>query len=500
MSASDPRLVLSALDLAHVLDEELDEHTGHALRSPIDGASLGRVRLTPELLDEVAARAAAASSTLKAMPMPVRGQVVRALGEAIARKKTELGRLITLEVGKIRSEAEGEIQEIVDVCDYACGLSRSIGGQTLSSERPLHRLNERWHPLGPVLCITAFNFPAAVWGWNAALAIVCGDPIVWKPSLKAPLTALAVHAIAADVFARFNIVDASQLVLVDDAGAAQLVADARFALVSATGSTRMGQAVASTVAHTIGRRTLLELGGNNALVVLNDADLDLAVRAVVFGAFGTAGQRCTSTRRLLVQRGIAAAFTERVVRATTSLRIGNPFDDATLVGPLIDTEARDRFAGALERVRSCGGEVLCGGVVDGVAGGAYVQPAVVRSPRTSPMVREELFGPLLHVIEIDDVDDAIAVNNASDHGLSSAIFTCDLRAAERFVDGSDCGLCNVNTGTSGAEIGGAFGGEKHTGGGRESGSDSWKQYMRRQTSAVNYGDSLPLAQGVRFDA
>jgi aldehyde dehydrogenase (NAD+) len=496
MPVSDPRSVLAALDLAHVLDEP----TGHVLRSPIDGASLGRVRLTPELLEAVAARAAAASSTLKAMPMPVRGQVVRALGEAIARKKTELGRLITLEVGKIRSEAEGEIQEIVDVCDYACGLSRSIGGHTLSSERPLHRLNERWHPLGPVLCITAFNFPAAVWGWNAALAVVCGDPIVWKPSLKAPLTALAVHAIAAEVFARFNIVDAAQLVLVDDAGAAQLVADARFALVSATGSTRMGQAVASTVAQTIGRRTLLELGGNNALVVMNDADLDLAVRAVVFGAFGTAGQRCTSTRRLLVQRGIAAAFTERVVRATTSLRIGNPFDDATLVGPLIDVDARDRFAGALERVRSCGGEVLCGGVVDGVAGGAYVQPAVVRSPRTSPMVREELFGPLLHVIEIDDVDDAIAVNNASDHGLSSAIFTRDLRAAERFVDGSDCGLCNINTGTSGAEISGAFGGEKHTGGGRESGSDSWKQYMRRQTSAVNYGDSLPLAQGVRFDA
>lgn len=496
MFETTPRAVLAALDLAHVLDE----HSGHALRSPIDGAALGRVRLTPELLDDVAARALASSSTLKAMPMPVRGQVVRALGEAIARKKTELGRLITLEVGKIRSEAEGEIQEIVDVCDYACGLSRSIGGQTLSSERPQHRLNERWHPLGPVLCITAFNFPAAVWGWNAALALVCGDPIVWKPSLKAPLTAMALQAIASEVLARFNIVDAAQLLLVDDTGAAQLVADARFALVSATGSTRMGQAVASTVAQSIGRRTLLELGGNNALVVMDDADLDLAVRAVVFGAFGTAGQRCTSTRRLLVQRGIAAAFTERVVRATTSLRIGNPFDDVTLVGPLIDVDARDRFVAALARVRSCGGEVLCGGVVDGVFGGAYVQPAVVRSPRTSPMVREELFGPLLHVIEIDDVDDAIAVNNASDHGLSSAIFTRDLRVAERFVDGSDCGLCNVNTGTSGAEIGGAFGGEKHTGGGRESGSDSWKQYMRRQTSAVNFGDSLPLAQGVRFDA
>lgn len=468
---------------------------GHAVRSPVDGAVIAHVAVGDHAVAaDVAARAVAAFARLRTLPMPQRGQIVRELGEAFRARKVELGRLVTLEVGKITSEAEGEIQEIVDVCDHACGLSRTIGGHTWASERPNHRLNERWHALGPVLCITAFNFPAAVWGWNTALALVCGDPVVWKPSLKAPLTAMACHEVARAVLARHGLQDALQLLIVDDVVAASTVADRRYALVSATGSTRMGRSVQQTVAQRLGR-TLLELGGNNAVVVMDDADLDLALRAVVFGAFGTAGQRCTSTRRLLVQKGIAAGFVERLVKVTTSLPVGDPFQEETLVGPLIDEAAVAAFVDALAQARAEGGEVLCGGVVDG----AFVRPAVVRSRRDMPLVRNETFGPLLHVIEVDDIDDAIAVNNDADHGLSAAIFTRDLRLAERFLDGADTGLCNVNTGTSGAEIGGAFGGEKDTGGGRESGADSWKQYMRRQTSALNYGEALPLAQGVRFD-
>jgi len=478
---------------------DLDIHTAttpNAITStsPIDGAILGGVARTADV-DDTAARAVAAFGLLGAMPMPRRGQLVRELGDAFRAHKRALGELITLEVGKIRSEAEGEVQEIVDVCDHACGLSRTIGGAVWASERPDHRLVERWHPLGPVLCITAFNFPAAVWGWNAALALVCGDPIVWKPSLKAPLTAAACLRIARNVLARHGTDDAVQGLFVDDDIAEGCVRDRRYALVSATGSTRMGRRVNALVAERFGR-ALLELGGNNAAVVLDDADLDLAARAVVFGAFGTAGQRCTSTRRLLVQRGVAASFIARVTALTQGLPIGDPTDEATLVGPLIDDDAVAAFARALARVPQEGGTLLCGGL----RAGRSVAPAIARMPRTARLVHEETFGPLLHVIEIDDVNDAIAVVNDSDHGLSSCIFTRDLRAAERFQDGADTGICNVNTGTSGAEIGGAFGGEKDTGGGRESGSDSWKQYMRRQTSAVNYGDGLPLAQGVRFSA
>jgi aldehyde dehydrogenase (NAD+) len=465
------------------------------VRSPIDGAVVAHVDVADAAdADAAAARAVAAFARLRALPMPARGQIVRELGDAFRQQKTVLGKVLTLEVGKIRSEAEGEIQEIVDVCDFACGLSRSIGGATWASERPDHRLNERWHPLGPVLCITAFNFPAAVWGWNAALALVCGDPIVWKPSLKAALTATAVAHVAAGVLARHGLSDAAQLLIVDDTVAAAAVGDRRYPLVSATGSTRMGRAVQQTVAARLGR-SLLELGGNNAVVVMDDADVDLALRAVVFGAFGTAGQRCTSTRRVLVHRRIAHRFATRLAAVAERLVVGDPFDPATLVGPLIDDDAVAAFVGAIHTAKKQGGEVLCGGAISG----NYVRPAVVRSRRDMPLCRQETFGPLVHVIEIDDVDDAIAVNNDSDHGLSAAIFTRDLRVAERFVDGADCGLCNVNTGTSGAEIGGAFGGEKDSGGGRESGGDSWKQYMRRQTSAVNFGDGLPLAQGVRFD-
>ncbi len=463
-------------------------------RSPIDGSLVGRVsKLSPAALAAAATSTAASFSALRALPMPGRGQIVRELGEAFRRHKGALAALITLEVGKIKSEAEGEIQEIVDVCEYATGLSRTIAGKTLASERSHHNLVENWRPLGPVFCISAFNFPAAVWGWNAALAVVCGDPVLWKPSNKTPFTALACTAVARAVLADHGLADVLQTVIVDDVDAATVLDDPRFPLVSATGSTRMGRAVQTRVHARFGR-TLLELGGNNALVVMNDADIDVALRAVVFGAVGTCGQRCTTTRRLLLQKGIAAAFTERLQQAYARLAIGDPRDDQTLIGPLIDDDAVAAFSAALAQVNKEGGELLCGGVVEG----RLVRPALARSHRSMPMINNEVFGPLLHILEIDDVDDAVAVNNAVPQGLSSSIFTRDLRSAERFLHGADTGLCNVNTGTSGAEIGGAFGGEKETGGGRESGSDAWKHYMRRQTATVNHGDALPLAQGVVF--
>lgn len=464
-------------------------------RSPIDGSTVGVV-VKASLSEATATASAVASSfaALRSLPMPQRGQIVREIGEAIRARKADLAALVTLEAGKIKSEALGEIQEIVDVCEYATGLSRTIGGRTLASERRDHKLVENWHPLGAVYCITAFNFPAAVWGWNMALALVCGDPVLWKPSLKTPFTALACLAVAREVLARHGLTDALACIIVDDDVAAALCDDERFRLVSATGSTRMGRTVQERVHNRFGK-TLLELGGNNALVVMDDANLDLAVRAVVFGATGTAGQRCTTTRRLLLQKGIAPAFTARLQKAYAGLPVGDPRDDKHLVGPLIDDAAVRSFAKALDDARAEGAEVLCGGALHG----CYVRPALVKSRRTSPLVQQEVFGPLLHIIEVDDVDDAIAVNNAVPQGLSASIFTRSLQTAERFVQGADTGLCNVNTGTSGAEIGGAFGGEKETGGGRESGSDSWKQYMRRQTSAVNYGDALPLAQGVVFD-
>lgn len=499
--AFDPAPILRALDLHDVEDGALSSCHGPTIekRSPADGALLGRVRTaTAEDYQRVAATVSSSFARLRDLPAPRRGEIARALGEALRARKVELGALVSLETGKIKSEGQGEVQEMVDIADYACGLSRMLGGRTLMSERPGHRLMEQWHPLGPVGVITAFNFPAAVWSWNALIALVCGDPVLWKPSLKAPLTAIAVSKIAARVLEAFGVQDAFGLVIgADDVVGSALVDDRRFPLISATGSTRMGRAVQGRVAARFGR-SLLELGGNNAVVVLDDADLSLAVRAIVFGAVGTAGQRCTSTRRVLVHAGVADALTARLQRAFASVKIGHPLEDGVLVGPLVDEAAVSAMRFALERIASEGGELVCGGRA---LGGCFVEPALVKSRAGMAILLEEVFAPVLHVVTVGSLDEAIGLNNAVPQGLSSSIFTRSLHSAERWLAaaGSDCGIANVNVGTSGAEIGGAFGGEKETGGGREAGSDSWKSYMRRQTCTINSSDALPLAQGVQFD-
>jgi len=459
--------------------------------SPIDGREIGRVATG----DPAAAAAAAASAFLhwRSVPAPRRGELVRLLGEELRAAKEPLARLVTLEAGKIVSEGLGEVQEMIDICDYAVGLSRQLYGLTIASERPEHRMMEQWHPLGPVLVISAFNFPVAVWAWNAALALVCGDPVIWKPSEKTPLTAAAVMALAKRALDRFGDAPEGLLQLVQggrDIGQ-RLVEDERIALVSATGSTAMGRVVGPAVAARFGR-SLLELGGNNALIVAPSADLELAARAILFSAAGTAGQRCTTLRRLIVHASIADALVERLKALIAAIAVGDPRDPATLVGPLIDKEA-------LEAMRAVIGDGM--ETVDAVAGGHYVRPALVEVDAQQGRVLKETFAPILYVLRYGDFDEAIALNNDVPQGLSSAIFTNDLREAERFLSaaGSDCGIANVNIGTSGAEIGGAFGGEKETGGGRESGSDAWRAYMRRQTNTINYGTTLPLAQGVRFD-
>jgi aldehyde dehydrogenase (NAD+) len=445
---------------------------------------------------DVASRAFAA---WRLVPAPARGQAVRAIADALRSKKKPLAELLAREVGKIRAEAEGEIQEMIDVADFAVGLSRQLCGSTMHSERPRHRMMEQWHPLGVVGCITAFNFPAAVWAWNALVAAVCGDAVVWKPSEEAPLTAVAVTRIAAESLRAGGHPPIFALACGGRELGERMADDRRVPLVSATGSCAMGRAVGAAVARRLGR-SLLELGGNNAVAVMDDADLALATRAVLFGAVGTAGQRCTTTRRLLAHKAIARELTARLVAAYARVPIGDPLTEGTLLGPLVNERAVTAMTCALDAARAQGAEVLCGGVrVD--RPGFFVTPAIVRAPRDLPIAREETFAPILYVFEVDSIDDAIAMNNAVDQGLSSAVFTRDLRASERWLaaDGSDCGIANVNLGTSGAEIGGAFGGEKDTGGGRESGSDAWKGYMRRQTCTLNFGDALPLAQGVRFD-
>ena len=483
-------------------DTVLGEPGTHGLpaSTPVTGDVLFTVaETTPEQAERCIADAAQAFSAWRAAPAPVRGALVNRLGELLTDHKHDLATLVTIEAGKITSEALGEVQEMIDVCQFAVGLSRQLYGRTIASERAGHRLMETWHPLGVVGVITAFNFPVAVWAWNTAVALVCGDTVVWKPSELTPLTALACQALirrAADDVGAPRAVSA--LITGGREAGERLVDDERVALVSATGSVRMGQQVGPRVAKRFGR-TLLELGGNNAAVVTPSADLDLAVRAIVFAAAGTAGQRCTTLRRLIVHRSVADDLVGRIAAAYRQLPIGDPSTDGTLVGPLIHETAYRDMVGALEQARADGGEVLGGERHDvGHPSAYYVAPAVVRMPSQTDIVHTETFAPILYVLVYDDLDDSIALNNAVPQGLSSAIFTTDMREAERFIDGSASGITNVNIGTSGAEIGGAFGGEKHTGGGRESGSDAWKAYMRRATNIVNYSGELPLAQGVHF--
>ena len=476
-----------------------------AVHSPIDGAEVAKVAETdPADMTRVIARAQAAFREWRKVPAPRRGELVRLLGEELRASKEELGAVVTLEAGKITSEGLGEVQEMIDICDFAVGLSRQIYGLTIASERPGHRMMETWHPLGPCAVITAFNFPVAVWSWNTALALVCGDPVIWKPSEKTPLTAMVSMKIFGRALARFG--DAPdglvQLVIGGPAVGEVLVNSKGVPVVSATGSTRMGGIVGPKVSSRWGR-PILELGGNNAMIVASSADLDMAVRAIVFSAVGTAGQRCTSLRRLIAHNSIRDDLVARLVKAYGSLPIGDPRKATTLIGPLIDHGARDRMQAALEKAKSEGGTVHGGKTVaqDAPQGGAYVQPAIAEMPKQTDTVRTETFAPILYVMGYDTLDEAIAIQNDVPQGLSSCIFTLNMREAETFLSavGSDCGIANVNIGPSGAEIGGAFGGEKETGGGRESGSDAWKGYMRRQTNTVNYSAELPLAQGVKFD-
>lgn len=454
--------------------------------------------------ETVVSKAVTAFEAFRTWPAPKRGEVVRQIGDALRKHKDALGRLVSLETGKIYQEGLGEVQEMIDICDFAVGLSRQLYGLAMHSERPGHRMYEQWHPLGPVGIISAFNFPVAVWAWNAMIGFVCGDSCIWKPSEFAPLCAVAVHTLVQDVLEQNDAPEGLCGLLIGSLEdvAKPLTADRRIPLISATGSCRMGKEVNQIVAGRLGR-SLLELGGNNAIVVRPSADLDLAVRGILFGAVGTAGQRCTSTRRVFLHSEIAAQVTERLVKAYGQVPIGNPLEEGTLVGPLVHAAAVEQMMSAIETAKSQGGEVLVGGgrYTEGAcAQGNYVQPTIVKATPEMAILKEETFAPLLYLVEVDCLEEAIRLQNDVPQGLSSAIFTRDLLEAERFLaaHGSDCGIANVNIGTSGAEIGGAFGGEKETGGGREAGSDSWKAYMRRQTCTINYSTELPLAQGIQF--
>ncbi len=467
-------------------------------RSPIDGAILGEVPVaTAEDYDRAVRAAQDAFVRWRSMPAPARGTIVREIGEELRLAKQELGALVTAEAGKIRAEGEGEVQEMIDIADYAVGLSRQLYGLSMHSERPGHRMYEQWHPLGPVGVISAFNFPVAVWSWNALIAAVCGDCVIWKPAPQTPLCAQAVQTICDRVMQKHQLPGVFQTLQGGVDLGQRMAADPRLPLISATGSTAMGRAVAETVARRLGR-SLLELGGNNAALLMASANLDLALRAVVFGAVGTAGQRCTTLRRLFIERSIEGPFLERLRAAYAQVRIGDPRDPGTLMGPLISAAAVENMQRAIETARHQGAEVVYGGTA---RGGQYVDPAIVRAPQPIPQMQHEVFAPILYVVPVDSVEQAIAFNNDVPQGLSSAIFTADLIQAETFLSagGSDCGIANVNIGTSGAEIGGAFGGEKDTGGGREAGSDSWKAYMRRQTVTINWSRDLPLAQGISFE-
>jgi aldehyde dehydrogenase (NAD+) len=475
-----------------------------AARTPITGDELFEVPGAGRAdVKSAIAAAKEAFATWRTVPAPARGALVKRLGALLAEHKEDVAELITIEAGKIPSEALGEVQEMIDICDFAVGLSRQLDGRTMPSERPGHRLMETWHPLGVVAVISAFNFPAAVWSWNTAIALVCGDTVVWKPSPMTPLTALACTALLDRAAAECGAPESLSVLAIANAEASQALVDSTdVALVSATGSERMGAAIAPRVAARFGR-VLLELGGNNAAVVTPSADLELAARGITFAAAGTAGQRCTTMRRLIVHEDVADALLGRLVEIFGRLRIGDPLADATLVGPLINRSSYEGMQSALEQAVADGGRILVGGSRRETAehpDSYYVEPAIVRMPAQTEVVRSETFAPILYVVTYGDFEDAIALHNDVPQGLSSSIFTLDQREAERFIaaDGSDCGIVNVNIGTSGAEIGGAFGGEKTTGGGRESGSDAWRAYMRRATNTINYSDELPLAQGVSF--
>ena len=484
------------------------ETSGELLESysPIDGKLIGKIKqATWDDYETVMVKAQEAFKEWRMIPAPLRGEVVRQIGNELRKYKDPLGKLVTYEMGKIHQEGLGEVQEMIDICDFSVGLSRQLYGLTMHSERPEHRMYEQYHPLGVVGVISAFNFPVAVWAWNAMIALVCGDVVIWKPSSKTPLCGIAIHNIIAKVLKDnnvpegvVNLVASSSKYVGDD-----FLADKRVPLISATGSTKMGKRVGRIVGERLGK-AILELGGNNAIIITENADLDMTLRAVVFGAVGTAGQRCTSTRRLLIQDSIYDQFKEKLVKAYSQITIGNPLDPSTLVGPLIDKGAVDTYLSAIEEVEKQGGTIVCGGgicEVEGYESGTYVNPCIAEVENSYQIVQDETFAPLLYLIKVKDIKDAIAKHNDVPQGLSSSIFSNNMQEVEEFLShrGSDCGIANANIGTSGAEIGGAFGGEKETGGGREAGSDAWKAYMRRQTNTINYGKELPLAQGIKFD-
>ena len=474
--------------------------------SPADGAKIAEVKeATLKDYEEVVTSAHDAFIYWRMVPAPRRGEIIRQIGEELRKYKEPLGRLVSYEMGKIYQEGLGEVQEMIDICDFAVGLSRQLYGLTMHSERPAHRMYEQYHPLGVVGIITAFNFPVAVWAWNAMLAAVCGDTVIWKPSSKVMLCAIAVHNIIAPVLKKNGVPEGVFNLVAGGSGSIgdTFLADKRVQLISATGSTRMGRKVAGIVGERLGK-TLLELGGNNAIIITPDTGLDLALRAVLFGAVGTAGQRCTTTRRLIIHKSVYETFRDKLVKAYKQIRIGHPLDEKTLMGPLIEKEAVKNFTSAIERVKKEKGKIIYGGEIlkgKGYESGCYVVPCIAEVEKNIPVVCEETFAPLIYLMRYTKLEDAIAMNNDVPQGLSSSIFSRNLSETEKFLshEGSDCGIANVNIGTSGAEIGGAFGGEKDTGGGRESGSDSWKAYMRRQTNTINFGTELPLAQGIEFN-
>ena len=503
---------MSQLDFLSELGLDSDNLGGYSLGwhgsggnlesiAPTDSSTIASVKqCSSEDYDLIIANSEKVFRKWRMEPAPRRGEVIRLLGEEFRKYKQPLGKLISWEMGKIQAEGEGEVQEMIDIADFAVGLSRQLYGKTMHSERPLHRMYEQWHPLGTVGIITAFNFPGAVWAWNAMIAAVCGDTMVWKPSSKTPLTAVAIQKIVNRVMKPLGWEGVMNLMIGSGREVGDLmINDRRFPLISATGSCAMGRKVGNAVSKRLGR-SLLELGGNNAIIVMDDADMEMAMSAILFGAVGTTGQRCTSTRRIFLQKGIADKFTNKLTNTYKQVRIGNPLDSSTLMGPLVDSSARDSYVQAIGTIKKEGGKILYGGnIIDG--DGFFVEPTIVQANMGMDIVREETFAPILYIFSFDDLDSAIDMHNSVDQGLSSSIFTSNVSAMEEFLShrGSDCGIANVNIGTSGAEIGGAFGGEKDTGGGREAGSDSWKVYMRRQTNTINWSNDLPLAQGLEFN-